>query len=463
MADKIATPVLLGRARALRRILAMLVSPLMAGRKLRDRYGPFVLLRNPVSFGRDPSVFAFVADPTIYQAIVSDPTTWRSINVAAQGPGNHPTKRLSVGIQRMRGVRRAHYRKLFARPMKRAGVAEMSEAMARVAVSEVETWPTGEAIDLAEHVEDLMRTLAIKSLFGDDRRRGVPIIKMISIGVRASWFLPNIRWYLAWLRIGGALEFAILEWAHEIRGQIDDKNLMSILVNNPDEAGNPASDELIVGHLPFLVGASFDTCQNALIWTLVMLAQHPSVANELAEEVRDRLAGKLPTLDRIENLKLLDAVVKEGLRLFPPVPLQLRVALRDTILGDHPVRKGTRVVLSSFLINREPSLYRDPDHFKPERWYEINPSPFENPVFSGGPNRCPGALFGTSFIKVAIAAILARHRFELVRNSRIDYKTSITLTPNLGVRAVLKGRRGRFRAVPVRGSIHEIVRLPESG
>src|SRR5262249_27656414 len=98
-----------------------------------------------------------------------------------------------------------------------------------------------------------------------------------------------------------------------------------------------------------------------------------------------------PSLEEASTLSSLDGVIKESMRILPPVPLQIRVAQADAAIAGHPVPKGTRVMLNTFLVNRAPDLYPNGDSFQPERWRVTTPSAYECPVFSAGRHACrPG-------------------------------------------------------------------------
>ena len=244
---------------------------------------------------------------------------------------------------------------------------------------------------------------------------------------------------------GETLERCILAWAAEKRGPVDGSDLLSIVVNNPEDDGNAARDTTIVGLMPQLFGAVFETCQNALIWTLFLLAQHPRVAGDLLDELQTQLIDGPPTLRNIVDLPLLDAVIKESLRLLPPAPMQARVAQQDTTLGGHPVPKGSRVMLSAFVTNRMPARYPEPDSFRPQRWATINPTPFEYLVFSAGPRNCPGYLLGMAMVKVAVATFLRRHRIEFPAAGRLDYISRPGLRPRGKVPAILRRQDAHSR------------------
>jgi cytochrome P450 len=175
---------------------------------------------------------------------------------------------------------------------------------------------------------------------------------MITKEVAASRLLPG-REFISWLAVAAKQERAILDWAEQKCGDLDAKDILSIIVNSPDESGRPPSAAIIGGILSFTFGATYETCRNGLAWTLIMIAQSPQVAGPLAEEIIGALAGGPP--DRIDAVPLLDSVIKEAMRIFPPVPLQYRKSTAATELGGAYIGPGTRLLASSYLINRNPT------------------------------------------------------------------------------------------------------------
>src|SRR5215510_1801070 len=462
------SPVLLNGIAAARWYLQFFRDPLKAMFQGYAAHGPLFQLPHLRFFNEPPRKFVVAIGATYNEEVLHDPTTWRTASIAVAGPKNSASRRLGMGIIRMTGQPHAHYRRLGLPPLHRKSIAELSAQMIGLAEEEVETWPVGQVIDLWARVQHLVRTLAIGLLFGNDRPRGYPIADLIG-----QFFDFNWSWKVAacpvgiagtpyhrMLRVGERLEQSILEWADCKRGQPDGRDLLSIVVNSPDENGKPASNDRIVGHAPTLLAAAYETCQNALIWTLILLEQHPQVARELRDELEGNRAGAALTFDQLLQLPLLDAVVKESMRILPPVPQQFRVAQRDTALAGHAVPQMTRVTLSALIINRDPELYPEPARFKPERWETIDPSPYQYLIFSAGPRRCPGYWFGLCATKAAIAAIFSRYRIALVSGSRIDYKVRVALSPRNNVDAILHRQDGAFAASPIRGGIRDLVELP---
>ena len=317
-----------------------------------------------------------------------------------------------------------------------------------------------------------MRRLAVELLFGGDPE-GYRIADLAGELMAGKWsrgaFIPlNLPFtpYGRVVRKAEQLERCLLEWIASKRGECDAADLGSIIINSPDADGTLPSDEAVAGQMPSLFAASSEAGQSALAFTLLLVALHPGIAGELFDELRGRRGGATPPLEEASALASLDGAVKESMRILPPVPLQIRVAQADAAIAGYPVPKGTRVMLNTFLVNRMPERYPDGDCFRPERWRTTTRSAYEFPVFSAGPNACPGYWFGLAAVKVALAAILSRYRIVLERNARIDYSVQPTMRPLNRLRVMLDPEpvdpaRDAGAASQVRGSLLNLVKLPQ--
>jgi cytochrome P450 len=460
MPVKTFTPHRLDRWRSSIFLLAIANDPLGTMRRLHGTYGPYLELQYPNSLQRHPRVLGCIADAGLYRDIASDHETWRNANFSFRGFKNHASRRLNAGMPRYFGRRLAHYRRLFAPPLGRTAVLAMSAEMARIAKRQVSLWPRGTAFDLRPMARHLMQDLAIGLLFGDERERARPITALIErqiVAFSPSRFLN----YLSWLVVAPRQERLIMEWAEQKRGNLDPKDLLSIIVNSPDEYGSPVTRDIIGGLVTFTFGAAYETCQNAFIWTLVLLTQHPEVAAAVADEIRGAVGHDLPTMDKIGSLQLLDGVMKEGMRLFPPIPITTRRSTADTTLADTAVKTGTRYLVSNYLINRNPDIYSEPDRFCPERWLDLNPSPYDYTTFGAGGRMCPGFTFAGQMVKVALAAVLTQHRIDMAPTAHLDYRFNVTLTPHPAVRVVLRDVAEAPVASNVTGRFRELVQLPD--
>ncbi len=443
--------------------------PLQALIRSRGQFGPFIQLPHPRFPTKPRRAFMVAIGPAFNGEVLANPATWRPVSIGPGGKKNSALRRLSMGLIRMTGERHAHYRRLLLPPLQRRSIDANGARLIDLARESIGTWQLGQPIDLWANVRSLTRTFAIGVLFGDDRDHGYPISDMINASIENNWswkiaICPvPIRGtpYHRMMRNSEELEDRILTWANRKRGTLDASDLLSIIVNQPDENRCPASDHSIVGHTPTLFGAAYETCQNAMIWTLILLDQHPDIARDLCREIHQHFNGGEADYDRLVQLPLLDAVIRESMRILPPVPQQFRVAQHETTINGIEVKKGTRVLLSPFLTNRDPDVYPDPDRFHPQRWATISPSAYENPVFSAGPRGCPGYAFGIAMLKVGIATIMSHYRIAFSPGTQIDYKVRVALSPKNRILAVLARQDGVFAASAIGGTIRTIVRFPD--
>jgi cytochrome P450 len=439
-----------------------------ATRRVYDAYGPFVIAGNGLPFVRHART-VLIGAPLIFTAGVAfnrevlNSTAWRPVSLLPGGPRNSAARRLSENLTRMTGPRHAHYRKLLTPPLRKATVDVMAEDMAALAEQELTSWPLGEIVDLEALIHRLIRLIAVGLLFGGDAARGYPVADMTSHLMDLKWSVGAMSFpvdlpftpYGRSLREAEALERAALGWAESKRGSTDARDLVSIIVNSPDAEGRPTESASIARSLPALVTMTYEACQSTLIWTLILLDQHPQIARDLLDE----LAHADPSIEASLRLPKLEATIKESMRVLPPVPLQMRVAEEDTTLLGHPVPKHARLLLNAFLGNRAGDLYPQPERFIPERWSTIDPKPYEYLVFGAGPRQCPGFTFAMNVLKIALATILKRYRISLSPNARIDYRVQPTLRPVTAVPAIINVQDGAFTAAPIAGSIRDLVML----
>ncbi|KAI9928657.1 hypothetical protein ASPWEDRAFT_65708 [Aspergillus wentii DTO 134E9] len=146
---------------------------------------------------------------------------------------------------------------------------------------------------------------------------------------------------------------------------------------------------------------------------------------EVTQAVQDHDSTKI-TIKEIQNLPYLRAVVNEALRLFPPVPINARVALKDTTIpvgggpdGQAPVyvHQGQTVSYSVWALHRRQDIWGpDADEFRPERWDELKPAAWQFLPFNGGPRACVGQLFALAQASHLLFRVL--ERFDVLENAR---------------------------------------------
>uniref|UniRef100_A0A452YJU7 Cytochrome P450 71A1 n=1 Tax=Aegilops tauschii subsp. strangulata TaxID=200361 RepID=A0A452YJU7_AEGTS len=158
------------------------------------------------------------------------------------------------------------------------------------------------------------------------------------------------------------------------------------------------------------------TTTTAMEWTMAELITHPRAMRKLQDEIRAAVGGAdHVTEDHVDKVGYLKAVVKETLRLHPPVPLLVpREPPADAEILGHHVPARTQVVINSWAIGRDPATWERPDEFWPERFLDssvdFRGQDFELLPFGAGRRGCPGIGFAMSTLEMAIASLL--HRFD---------------------------------------------------
>jgi cytochrome P450 len=243
-------------------------------------------------------------------------------------------------------------------------------------------------------------------------------------------------------------------------------DVLSRLISAHDDSGAGMTDAELIGQTTVLFGAAHLTTANTLTWTLFLLAQHPHVAAALAEEVNATLGGSAPSLGQLEAMPLLDAVLKESMRILPASAYSHRVNVRPVQLGELRLPPGTPIIFSQVITHHMPELFPEPEAFRPERWRTITPSPYAYFPFAAGPRMCIGSSLALMILKLTLSTILQRFRFSVVPGSMIDARVDWTmLNPTAGMPMRLLPREAEFAFAPVDGSVHDLVHLeaPESG
>lgn len=160
--------------------------------------------------------------------------------------------------------------------------------------------------------------------------------------------------------------------------------------------------------------ANFETTSATIGFTLHLLATHPEEQDNLFLEIDAMLPQSSDTsLDNLQKLTRLDMVVKESLRLYPPLPVLItRVCPRNTTVVEQFIPAGTTVVAPAWHIHRSPQFWSDPSKFLPDRFAQDRPErhPFAYFPFGLGPRSCFGKRLGVLQVKTAIVEILRNYR-----------------------------------------------------
>lgn len=172
-----------------------------------------------------------------------------------------------------------------------------------------------------------------------------------------------------------------------------------------------------------MFAAGTDTTFTLIEWTLSELIRHKDIMAKLKNELKN-IAGGNPTITEndLDKCQYLKAVVKETLRLHPPLPLLVpRESTKDIKLMSYDIAADTRVVINVWAIGRDPSLWHDPEKFCPERFLHSSvdfKGQFQLIPFGGGRRGCPGAAFAMGIVELVLANLVLSFEFALPGGAR---------------------------------------------
>jgi cytochrome P450 len=215
-------------------------------------------------------------------------------------------------------------------------------------------------------------------------------------------------------------------------------DLLSLLVATPG-----LSDDLIRDQLLTMLIAGHDTSTALLAWTLYLLGRYPQVLARLQAEIDPVLGDRAPGYQELKQLPYLEQVIKESLRLYPPIHLGQRMAAADFTFQDYHIPAGTRVIYSIYLTHRDQNYWPEPARFDPERFsLEKNhrQAPHTYIPFGGGARNCIGAGFGLVEAKVVLARLIQQFELTLIED-RVRPHLGATLEPRPRVMMRTRYRR----------------------
>ena len=191
-------------------------------------------------------------------------------------------------------------------------------------------------------------------------------------------------------------------------------DLATKIMTTPDPlTGETFSEAEMVDQVAIFFLAGHETSAALLGWALWCLAAAPEWGEEVTEEAGVFVEN--PAFSELSRMRVTRNVLREVLRLYPPVPMLVREATRPEIFRKRDVSPGSQVVISPWHLGRHEALWERPDEFDPSRWERGQPAPREAWLpFSTGARVCPGAGFAMAEAAVLLAFLMARFRFEVM-------------------------------------------------
>lgn len=336
-------------------------------------------------------------------------------------------------------------RRLMLPPFHGQRMAADAAMMTEVARREVAGWPRGEPFALWPRMQALTQAVIMRAVFGPDederlRRIGALLTRLTEamndprrlarVAVLGPGWLRRDREFRAAM---APVEQAVVAEVHRRRAAGDGarKDVVSILVDARYEDGSPLSDKDLRDEMLTLL--TDGPTSTSLAWAFERLLRHPAKLARLRDEV---LAG--------EGDAYLDAVVKETLRLCPPVPVVVRRLLEPMELGGYELPAGTTVAPSVYLIHRRADVYPQPLQFRPERFLDSPPGTYTWIPFGGGVRRCLAASYAEQEMKRVLSTVLAEVELRpAAAGDERPSRAAISFSPDRSGLVVAEPRRPR--------------------
>ena len=320
------------------------------------------------------------------------------------------------------GEEHRHHRRLLLPAMRREALEGYIERMVMPVAHTVQTWVSqgtlpgaglpamrrmalSRAADLLLALSDADEVARAEHDFADLVDASTALLRMPLLG----------RKYARGLKARSRLSAQLLALTRRRRLE-PGPDMLSRLCLAQDEEGHHLQDDEIVDHLVFLMMAAHDTTASALCSALVMLAQHPDWQERLRQEVRQEDTLQ-PLMARLAARREMGLVIREVLRLNPPVALLQRQALRDTIVDGHRLPAGALLSLVPLHVQRDERWWPEPDRFLPERHAQPVAQPVPHPYawtpFGGGAHLCLGLHLADAQMRLVLGELLNHARWTL--------------------------------------------------
>jgi len=348
-------------------------------------------------------------------------------------------------------------------------IARYGDVMVAGTSDRVADWPEDGTVPIDGETRELTFAVLARTLFDldpaaipdlHDEFRAVATKFRPARAIVPDW-LPtptNRRYKRALARLESTIEDLVAERTRE-DGNGDD--LLSLLVAANADGDRTLPDERLRDEMMGFLFAGHETTAMALTFTCYLLGTHRSVQRRLRESIASTLEGDRPTVGAVSDCPLLDHVVDESLRLYPPTHMIPREPTEDVEIGGYRIPEGSSVYCSQWVVHRDGRWWDDPRTFRPERW-EGPASGADAPddtrpeyayfPFGGGPRHCIGMRFAMAELKLALATLVDRFAFDSVEGELPELSVAITLQPSRSRCALPNGERSRrrFRACGVR-------------
>ena len=324
---------------------------------------------------------------------------------------------LGDGLVTMDGAEHDWHRHMMQPAFTLAYMERYVPAVVRQMQAQLRTWGQGGVMDIHAELRQMTFTILAETLAG--LREGTEI--------HSFQHLFSTLFHLG--RSGSASPERLLSLKSELYELLQPKiqerrihptdDVLGLLASARDDQGLMLSDEQLIAHINFLVGLGHESTSSLCAWSLYLLASHPSVMHQVIEEQERLLPGRdAITLDALVQMQVLESVLKEAERLYPPIESGPRGVVVECEFAGYPIPVGAFVCYSIAATHLLPTIFADPLTFDPDRFLppreEHKKNPYSLVGFGGGPRICLAGHLANVDIKAMLTGILQQYQVATI-------------------------------------------------
>ena len=362
---------------------------------------------------------------------------------------------LGEGLLTSEGEYHARQRRLVQPAFHRDRLARYAGEMVTRAASAGAGWRDGVEMDVSKEMMRLTLAIVGRTLFSTDISSEADEIGAAMAEILAlfdtllmpfsDWIqklpIPSVRRFEKARDKLDRIVYGLI--AERRKGGEDAGDLLSTLLLAQDEDKTRMTDQQVRDEALTLLIAGHETTANALTWTWYLLSQNPEAEARMHAELDVALGGHLPTFDDVERLPYTTGVFSEALRLYPPAWAIGRRAKQDYTIGGLTIPAKSILLMSPWVVHRDPRWWPEPERFLPERWLAGEAA--ERPKFSyfpfgGGARVCIGERFAWAEGVLVLATLAPLWEMDLVAGHPVEPRAVITLRTRYGMKMRLASR-----------------------
>ncbi|HEX8742763.1 MAG TPA: cytochrome P450 [Thermoleophilaceae bacterium] len=386
-------------------------------------WGKLVVIANPADIRKIWAGDATVGDAGIAYGKIYDRAMGPRSVFVLDGDDHVRTKQLVSPALHGERVRRYH------------------QLMTELAAAEIDSWPVGEPVRVADNTRHLTLEIILRVIFGigeaddnevDELRKRLPELVDPGLILQSGWALPWLERVGPWRRMRRRIDelYALLDdliARRRAESDLEDRDdVLSHLLITRTTDGKSLSNDEVRDQLVTLLTAGHEPTSTGVAWAIERLMRHPDKLERLRSELAEG------------RTEYLDAVMKETLRVRPIVFGGLRKLVKDVEVGGYHLPAGIHVSPSTTGVHHDEARWDAAMEFRPERFLDGSDDDSNWIPFGGGRRRCVGAAFATAEIKAVLATFVSRAELVPVRDRPEGTRARVvTQVPARGAEAIV--------------------------